>query len=99
MRENTVRSNSCVSVESWQEVRTQLFTADEIAESNIRVELIGKLIEARQNKNITQKELEAITGIKQPVIARIETGTSTPKISTMIKLLRPLGYRLAIVPE
>lgn len=82
----------------WQDVRKQLFTMDEIAESDLRVSLIGELIKARQDKGITQKQLEQLSGVKQPVIARIESGTSIPKISTLIRLLTPLGKTLSIVP-
>ena len=82
----------------WQTVRKKLFTADEIAESDLRVSLIGELIKARQAKGITQKQLEQLSGVKQPVIARMENGTSIPKISTILKLLVPLGKTLAVVP-
>ena len=56
---------------SWEAARQQLFTPKEIAESNLRVVLIGELIKARQKKGIFQKQLEEISGIKQHVIARI----------------------------
>lgn len=82
----------------WQDVRKDLFSLSEIAESDLRVALIGELIKARQDKGITQKQLEKITGIRQPVIARMENGTSIPKISTILKLLAPLGKTLAVVP-
>nr|WP_304229990.1 helix-turn-helix transcriptional regulator [Phascolarctobacterium succinatutens] len=47
---------------------------------------------------MTQKQLELLSGVKQPVIARMENGTSIPKISTILKILAPLGKTLAIVP-
>ena len=34
----------------WQEVRKELFTPEEIAESDLRVALIGELIKARQER-------------------------------------------------
>ena len=40
-----------------------------------------------------------MSGVKQPIIARIETGKSIPQVSTLIKLLVPLGKTLAIVPN
>lgn len=43
---------------SWSEVRTELFTPQEIAESDLRVALIGELIKARQEKGISQKSLK-----------------------------------------
>ena len=41
---------------------------------------------------------EELSGVKQPVIARIEKGTSSPQIETVLKILAPLGKTLAIVP-
>ena len=52
-----MNKNSAIG-SSWGEVRAELFTPEEIAESNLRVALIGELINARQEKGITQKELE-----------------------------------------
>ena len=60
--------------------------------------LIGELICARQERGITQKQLEEMSGVKQPIIARLEHGTTSPNISTVMKLLAPLGKKLAIVP-
>lgn len=84
--------------ESWDEVRRELFTPEEIAASDLRVALIGELIEARQKKGISQKKLEELSGVKQPVIARMEKGLTSPQLDTIIKVLAPLGKTLAIVP-
>ena len=46
-------------------------TPEEIAESDLRVALIGELIRARKERGITQKQLEEMSGVKQPVIARL----------------------------
>ena len=83
---------------SWSEVRAELFTPQEIAESDLRVALIGELIKARQEKGISQKKLEELSGVKQPVIARMERGITSPQIDTLMKVLAPLGKTLAIVP-
>ena len=91
-----MQNNSAIG-ESWEEVRSRIFTPEEIAESDLRVALIGELIRARQERGITQKQLEEMSGITQPVIARLERGTTSPNISTLTKLLAPLGKKLAIV--
>ena len=78
--------NSAVGYE-WQDLRKNIFTPEEISASDLRVALIGELIKARQDKGITQKQLELLSGVKQPVIARMENGTSIPKISTILKYL------------
>ena len=83
---------------SWDEARTQLFSSDEIAESNLRVDLISELIKARLDQGISQKKLEELSGVKQPVIARMEKGYTDPQVETLLKVLAPLGKTLAIVP-
>ena len=62
------------------------------------MQFIGKLIEAREAKGLTQKELAEQAGIKQSAVARLESMKATPQIDTLFKVLTPLGYKLAIVP-
>lgn len=81
---------------TWDDVEKELFTPEEIAESKLRVELIGALISARKEKGLTQRELEALSGVKQPIIARMESGSSIPNLSTILKVLAPLGKTLYI---
>lgn len=92
-----MNKNSAIG-HSWDNVRSELFTPEEIAESNLRVALIGELIKARKEQGITQKQLEEMSGIKQPVIARMERGTTNPQLDTVLRVLAPLGKTLAIVP-
>ena len=75
-----------------------LLTPEEISESNLRVALVGELIKARNEKGISQKKLEELSGVKQPIIARMEKGRTSPQVSTILKVLAPLGKTLAIVP-
>ena len=69
------------------------------AKIDFEVELIGKLIEARESKGLTQAELAEAAGVKQSAIARLESMKATPQIDTLIKVLTPMGYKLAIVPN
>ena len=62
------------------------------------VALIGKMIEAREQRGLSQRELAKLCGVKQPAIARLESLKATPQIDTLFKILAPLGYTLAIVP-
>lgn len=97
MNEQMVKTESAVG-SSWEEVRGELFTPEEIADSNLRVALIGELIKARQEKGLSQKKLEELSGVRQPIIARMERGVTSPQIDTVLKVLLPLGKTLAIVP-
>ena len=83
---------------TWDEVQSELFTPEEIIESNLRVQLMGELIKARREQGISQKKLEELSGVKQPVIARMEKGYTSPQIDTLLKVLAPLGKTSAIVP-
>lgn len=65
---------------------------------NFEIDLIGKLIEAREQKGLSQRELAELSGVKQPAIARLESMKTTPQIDTLFKILNPLGYTLSIVP-
>ena len=83
---------------SWKDVRRELFTEEEILESNLRVALIGEIIKARKEEGLSQKRLESLCGVKQPVIARMESGASDPQLGTVLKILSSLGKTLEIVP-
>lgn len=70
----------------------------EKAQVEFEAALIGKLIEAREAKGLSQRELAELCGVKQPAIARLESMKTTPQIDTLFKVLSPLGYTLSIVP-
>ena len=69
------------------------------AKIEFEVDLIGKLIEAREAKGFTQAQLAEAAGIKQSAVARMESLKATPQIDTLFKVLMPLGYKLVIVPD
>ena len=83
---------------NWKDVRREPYTKEDIVASDLRVALIGELIKARDEQGISQKDLEALSGVSQPVIARLEKGYTNPQIETLLKLLAALGKTLAIVP-
>ncbi len=91
MSMNKTADNALAYIDSF-------LTAEEIAASDLRVALIGELIRAREECGITQKQLGEMSGIAQPVIARVERGTTSPSIATVSKLLAPLGKKLVIAP-
>lgn len=65
---------------------------------NFEVELIGKMIEAREQKGYSQRDLAKLSGVKQPAIARLENMKATPRIDAILKILQPLGYTLSVTP-
>lgn len=83
---------------SWDDFEKATFTPEEIAASDLRVALVNEIINSRQQHGLTQKQLEEMSGVKQPIIARLEKGTTDPQLSTLLKVLAPLGKTLTIVP-
>ena len=74
------------------------FTPEEKAQIQLEMDIIQATIEARKNNKISQRDLAKKTGLKQPVIARIESRTRSPRIATLLKILYPMGYTLKVVP-
>ena len=68
---------------------------DEIA---LKVAIVGEVLAARKSAGLTQAELEKATGVKQAMIARLENNGMDPQLTTILKILRPLGKTLAVVP-
>ncbi|OFR44119.1 transcriptional regulator [Streptococcus sp. HMSC071H03] len=83
---------------NWKDVRAELFSKEEILESDMRVAIMSELLDARNEKGISQKKLEELSGVSQPVIARMETGKTSPQLDTVLKVLASLGKTLAVVP-
>ena len=84
---------------SWADLKGELnaLSQEELDEIDLKVQIVGEILKSRQEENLTQRALEKLSGIKQPMIARIEGGDTDPQLSTVIKILRPLGKKLAVV--
>lgn len=76
------RGNDAIGDE-WEDVRKELFTPEEIAESDLRVSLISELIKARQERGINQKQFEEFVGT----------------VENIQNLLALSGKQLAVVPR
>jgi DNA-binding XRE family transcriptional regulator len=78
-------------------IKNAILTADELSEIEMAAQITCALLDARKEKKLSQKELEKLSGVRQQVIARLESGSVNPKISTVNRLLRPLGKKLIVV--
>jgi ribosome-binding protein aMBF1 (putative translation factor) len=58
-------------------------TQSEKDEIQFKIDLVGKLIEAREQKGISQKRLAEMSGLKQSAIARLERMQATPQVDTL----------------
>ena len=61
-----------------------------------KFQIIKEIVEARKDKNITQKELADLTGITQGDISKIENGNANPSLKTLKKLAAAFGKKLVI---
>jgi len=66
---------------------------------NLEKSVIAAIVDAREQNGLTQKQLSELCGVKQPVIARLESAVHSPQINSIIRILKPLGYTLAVVKE
>jgi len=84
---------------TWEEVRKNLnITPEQEAEIQLEKDLIKATIEARERLKLSQRDLSEKSGVRQPVIARMERLVNSPQTSTLMKLLYAMGYTLKVVP-
>lgn len=62
------------------------------------VDLGLALADRREELNLTQQQVSEMTGIKQPMLARIEGG-QVPTMPTLMRLARALAVRVVIDSE
>ncbi|HEV7375949.1 MAG TPA: helix-turn-helix transcriptional regulator [Pyrinomonadaceae bacterium] len=72
--------------------------AGEYQEISIQLDLSLALTQRREELGLTQQALAAITGIKQPMIARIERG-QIPKPVTLQRLAKALQVRIVFTAD
>jgi DNA-binding XRE family transcriptional regulator len=62
-----------------------------------RYELIAQIIDARNQLNITQKELAMRAGTQKSNISRFESGSYNPSLDFVTKIARSLGKEVHII--
>ena len=90
-------NNSAIAEETWEDLRKELFTSEELAACKLWIAFADELVNAR-DRGISKKKLAKLSGVKKSVIARMETDDVDPKISAVLKVLGVFGKTLAIVP-
>jgi transcriptional regulator with XRE-family HTH domain len=79
-----------------EEVRKEINTPKKSSSYELLEEIIKEIVHMRQHNNLSQNELADMSGVRQPMIARIEHGINTPNMSTVLKLLAAFGKTLYI---
>lgn len=82
-----------VKTRKWKDIYNNLgaLTQEDRYEIELKVKIIGQILKVRKEKGLTQTELESISGIKQSFIARLENNRMDPQLTTILRLLHPLG--------
>lgn len=63
------------------------------------MDLALALTDLRESRNLTQRALAEKSGIKQPMINRIERGSQVPRPFTLLRLLAALNGVLTMRPD
>ena len=83
---------------SFNSFLSENLTEEEIKVTRAKAKLLGEIIDARQELQLTQKKLESMSGIKQPMIAKIENGNVNPSLDSLLRLLVSMGKTIKVVP-
>ncbi len=88
---------------TWSDYKNHVRTANpEIAKDIEEVEalsqIVGAMIKQRHNLALSQRDLAELCGLPHSSVARIESGKSTPNLSTLLKIFRQLGLSFTISP-
>ncbi len=86
--------------ENYQDFRKKLLGSDKNRKTGVqletaKLELAEHLVEYREKKDMTQKQLADRLGVKQQVVAKIENGSNIT-LETLIKFLNVLGIVLKV---
>lgn len=83
----------------WKDLRNELELNEEDKKIiELEEELIRAMVQIREKRGLTQAQLAEMCDVKQPVIARMEKATHSPRVDSLLKILVPLGYTLQIAP-
>ena len=86
---------------TWKDYKTYVRSVDleigkDIDEAEALSRIVGAMIEQRRELNLSQQELAELCGIPHSSVARIESGKSTPNLSTLLKIFDRLGLQLNV---
>ena len=87
-------------MKKWNELKKELLS-DPLVKAEYdklgpEYKLASSLIEARLANKMSQAELAEKVGVKQAYIARLESGTGNPTVSSLLRVTEALGKELYI---
>jgi predicted transcriptional regulator len=84
----------------WDDAKKKILQNEEVLKelrnNEAEYKIIEEIITARQEKNLTQKDLAELVGTKQSNISRLESGNYNPTLEFLNKIARAIGKELEI---
>ena len=71
----------------------------DIDEAEAVSQIVGAMIERRHDLSLSQRDLAELCGLPHSSVARIESGKTTPNLTTLLKIFRELGLSLVVEPN
>ncbi len=92
-----------IVMSTWEDYKKHVRTtnpeiAKDIDEAETLSQIVGTMIERRHTLALSQRELAELCGLPHSSVARIESGKSTPNLSTLLKICKQLDLRFTISP-
>lgn len=81
----------------WDSEKKEFIRAIDVKANKLQSEFIQQLVSVRLEQHLSQKEIEKRCGVKQPVIAKLETSVTNPQLMTIARILASMNKRLVIV--
>ena len=76
--------------------RIKKFIKNEKKRLDKEYEIACQLVKLRNGCNLSQNDIAEILNTKQPQIYRIEKGTNSPRLKTLLRILDIYGYTIEI---
>ncbi len=82
-----------------EQIKKEPKFAEALGKAEQEVGIAVELARLRERRGLSQTELAKLTGMKQPQIARLESGAHFPAFPTLQKLLDVLGGKLELTAD
>ena len=82
----------------WPELERELLTPDEILDVRLKSRIMCALIDAREERNISLQDVARMSGVNRSTVTKVAMAATKPSVWTLIRMLRPLGLTLDVVP-
>lgn len=84
---------------SYSEVKAEMLKDPEFRKAYDALEVAHQITRARILRGMTQEQLARKAGMRQANIARLESGRTEPRTSTLAKIARALDFKMSISLE